>query len=128
MTEPRKSRENARRRVAMKNVKENEIDDPFALFDEEEQEEETEEAEPTPEPPNPELEDLRQFKAAALASQREGEIGDEFEKQGFTPKLAKLWSALNPAGLPTAESVREFADEYGVAPEQARRLHPDRDR
>ena len=96
-------------------VKKNE--DPFD-FDEEDEEQGTEQApEPTPEQPSvEEVQDLRAFKALALHAQREGEISDEFEKAGYSGKLAKLWSALNPEGLPTAESLKAFADEYGVTP------------
>jgi hypothetical protein len=97
-------------------VKKNEIED-FDFDEDEEQEEQA--AEPTPEPPNPELEELREFKTVALQAQREGEISDEFEKAGYSGKLAKLWSALNPEGLPTAESVKAFAAEYGVTPSRA---------
>jgi hypothetical protein len=52
-------------------------------------------AEPAPEPPNPELEQLREFKAVALQAQREGDVGDAFEKQGYARKLGKLYTALH---------------------------------
>jgi len=95
-------------------VKKNEIEDPFAFEDDEEESEQAVEA--APEPVNAELEQLREFKASALAYQREAEIADAFEKAGYTGKLAKLWAALNPEGEATAEDVKAFAAEYGVTP------------
>ena len=93
-------------------AKKNEIEDPFD-FDEEDEEQA---AEPTPEPPNPELEELREFKQVALAAQREGEISDCSRRRATPASSAKLWSALNPEGLPTAESLKAFASEYDLAP------------
>ena len=61
-------------------VKKNEVEDPFAFEDDEEETEQAVEA--APEPVNAELEQLREFKASALAYRREAEIADAFEKAG----------------------------------------------
>lgn len=86
------------------------------LFDDYDEEEIEPTPEPAPEPVNAELEDLREFKAVALAAQREGDIGDAFEKAGYTRKLAALYIALHPGDEATAEDVKAFADEYEVTP------------
>jgi hypothetical protein len=97
-------------------VKKNEIEDPFDFDEDEEQVEPTPEGEPVN---AEELQDLREFKAAALQAQREGDIGDAFEKQGYTRKLGKLYAALHPEGEATAEDVKAFAAEYEVMPTRA---------
>ncbi len=51
--------------------------------------------------------------------ERQSEVAEQFEKQGFTRKLAKLYRALNPDGEATPEDVKAFAAEYEVMPTRA---------
>ena len=61
-----------------------------------------------------EAEELRVFKAQREQLDREDTIGSVFTEVGLNPKHAKLYAALNPEGEANAESVAQFAAEYGL--------------
>ena len=61
-----------------------------------------------------EAEEGRAWRAEREKSDRENAITGIFTEVGLNPKHAKLFSALNPEGDPTAETVAQFAAEYGL--------------
>lgn len=61
-----------------------------------------------------ELEELRAFKVEQDRVAREQSITSVFSEVGLNPKHAKLYSALNPEGEATPETVAQFASEYGL--------------
>lgn len=66
----------------------------------------------------PELTDLRAFRADREKVDRETAISGIFQQVGLNPKHAKLYAALNSEGETTAESVAQFAAEYGLLTEE----------
>lgn len=61
-----------------------------------------------------ELEPLRAFKAERDATERAAAITSAFEEAKLNPTHSKLYAALNPEAEVTADSVRQFATEYGL--------------
>lgn len=86
-----------------------EDDDLFDPLDEEDQEE----AAPDPATAK-ELQELRDFKTQKEEAERALAISEVFKEVGVNPAAAKLWATLND-GDATPESVRSFADEYGLS-------------
>ena len=64
-----------------------------------------------------ELEELRTFRTTVVEEKKEAAAKAVFVELGLNPQHAKLFKALNPgleAELVSAETVAEFAKEYGL--------------
>jgi len=62
----------------------------------------------------PEVEELRTFKAERVRAEREATVAATFIESGLDKRHAKLFTALNPEGEVTPETVAGFAREYGL--------------